>query len=112
MQTLSQDLRYAWRMLLKQPIVALVIVLSMGLGVGMNTTVFAWLEGLVLNPYPAVVEADQLVGLNTANPDGSASGAPPISFPEYQDWRERAQSFAGMAVYRPTRLNLRTEAEA
>ena len=92
MQILWQDLRYARRMLSKHPIVALVIVLSMGLGVGVNTTVFTWMEGLILNPYPAVAEADRLVGLNTANPDGSASGAAPISFPEYQDWREQPSS--------------------
>ncbi|MGH9850294.1 MAG: ABC transporter permease [Blastocatellia bacterium] len=112
MQTLWQDLRYGARMLLKYPLVSLVVALSIGLGVGANTMVYTWMEGLILNPYPAVEDADRLVGLNTLNQDGSASGAPPMSYLEAQDWRERAQSFAGMAVYRPTRLSLRTEAEA
>jgi predicted permease len=112
MQTLLQDLRYGARMLLKYPIVSLVVALSIGLGVGANTMVYTWMESLILNPYPAVADADRLVGLNTRNSDGGASGAPPLSYPEAQDWRERAQSFDGLAVYRPTRLSLRTEAEA
>jgi len=112
MRTLIQDLRYGARMLLKYPIVSLVVALSIGVGVGANTMVYTWMESLILNPYPAVAEADRLVGLNTLNADGSASGAPPISYPEAQDWRERAQSFEGLAVYRPTRLSLRTESEA
>ncbi|MBI3218904.1 MAG: ABC transporter permease [Bacteroidetes bacterium] len=111
MQTLWQDLRYGARMLLKYPIVSLVVALSIGLGVGANTMVYTWMESLIFNPYPLVVEADRLVGLNTTNPDGSAGNYPPLSYPEAQDWRERAQSFEGLAVYRPTRLSLRTGAE-
>ncbi len=110
--TFLQDLRYGARMLLKYPVVSLVVALSIGLGVGANTMVYTWMESLILNPYPAVEDADRLVGLNTVNPDGSSSGAPPMSYPEAQDWRERAQSFEGLAVYRPTRLSLRTETEA
>ncbi|MGH9842155.1 MAG: ABC transporter permease, partial [Blastocatellia bacterium] len=112
MQTLWQDLRYGARMLVKYPAVSLVVALSIGLGVGANTMVYTWMESLILNPFPAVEDADRLVGLNTTNPDGSAGNYPPMSYPEAQDWRERAQSFEGMAVYRPTRLSLRTEAEA
>jgi predicted permease len=111
MQTLWQDLRYGARMLLKYPIVSLVVALSIGLGVGANTMVFTWMESLLLNPYPAVAQADRLVGLNTLNADGSASGAPPLSYPETQDWQARAQSFDGLAVYRPTRLSLRVATE-
>ncbi|MGH9940489.1 MAG: ABC transporter permease, partial [Blastocatellia bacterium] len=111
MQTLLQDLRYGARMILKYPVVSLVVALSIGLGVGANTMVYTWMESLILNPYPAVEDADRLVGLNTVNPDGSASGAPPMSYPETQDWRERARSFEGLAVYRPTRLSLRAPTE-
>ncbi|MGH9844479.1 MAG: ABC transporter permease, partial [Blastocatellia bacterium] len=112
MQTLWQDLRYGARMLMKYPAVSLVVALSIGLGVGANTMVYTWMESLILNPFPAVEDADRLVGLNTTNPDGSAGNYPPMSYPEAQDWRERSRSLEGMAVYRPTRLSLRTEAEA
>jgi predicted permease len=98
-------------MLMKYLAVSLIVVLSIGLGVGANTMVYTWMESLILNPYPAVTDADRLVGLNTVNADGSASGAPPMSYLETQDWRERAQSFDGLAVYRPTRLSMRTETE-
>jgi len=110
MQTLLQDVRFALRGLRKNKGLACVIALSIGLALGANTTVFTWLESLVLNPYPHIAGADRLVALNTANADGSSVGEPPISWPEFQDWRERTNSFAGMAAWSVTRFNLRAGA--
>jgi len=84
-----------------------VIALSIGLALGANTTIFTWMEGLILNPYPHIAGADRLVALNTANADGSASGEPPISWPEFQDWRARMTAFDGMAAWNVTRFYLR-----
>jgi len=107
MNTLLQDLRFALRGLRKNKGLACVIALSIGLALGANTTIFTWLESLVLNPYPHIAGADRLVALNTANADGSSVGEPPISWPEFQDWRERTNSFAGMAAWSVTRFDLR-----
>ena len=52
MGSLLNDLRYAIRVLAKSPGISLIIVLSMGLSIGANTTVFTWMESFVLNPTP------------------------------------------------------------
>jgi putative ABC transport system permease protein len=112
MAMLIQDIRYGARMLYKRPALTLIIVVSMALGIGANTTVFTWMENLVLNPYPLVKDGDRLVAINAANTDGTASGAPPISYPTYQDWRDASQSFEGLIAESLARLNLRPEGEA
>src|SRR5205807_1485493 len=48
LETLWQDLRYSLRMLRKHPAVTSIIALSMGLAIGANTTVYTWMESLVL----------------------------------------------------------------
>ncbi len=111
MGTISQDARFALRGLRKNRGMAFVIALSIGLAIGANTTIFTWMESLIFNPYPLVADADRLVALNTANADGSASGEPPISWPEFQDWREKTTSFDGMAAWSVTRLNLRAASQ-
>jgi predicted permease len=107
MSALLQDLRFALRGLKKNRGLTCVIALSIGLALGANTTIFTWMEGLILNPYPHIAGADRLVALNTANADGSASGEPPISWPEFQDWRSRMTAFDGMAAWNVTRFHLR-----
>ena len=111
METLWQDLRFALRSIRKNPGFTAVVVLSIGLAVGVNTTVFTWMDSLILNPYPVIRDADQLLALNTANTDGAGSGEPPISYPAYIDWRDSAKSFDGMVVYSPVRVNMRVEGE-
>jgi predicted permease len=107
MSDLLQDLRFAVRGLRKNKGLTCVIALSIGLALGANTTIFTWMEGLILNPYPHIAGADRLVALNTANADGSSSGEPPISWPEFQDWRARMTAFDGMAAWNVTRFYLR-----
>jgi predicted permease len=104
---LWQDLRYSVRMLRKQPSVTLIIVLSIGLAIGANTTVFTWMEGLVLNPTPLVKDSSMLVAVNSANKDGTAGEADPFSYLTYVDWREKTQSFDGLIAHAIIRLNLR-----
>lgn len=98
MNTLLQDIRFALRGLRKNKGLACVIALSIGLAIGVNTTIFTWMESLLLNPYPLVADADRLVGLNTTRPDGSVSGMSPMSWPELQAWRARTASFDGIAA--------------
>ena len=104
---LWQDFRYSLRMLRKNPGVTLIIVLSMGLAIGANTTVFTWLESLVLNPTPLVKDSGMLVAVNSANKDGIGGEADPFSYLTYIDWRDKTQSFDGLIAHTIIRLNLR-----
>ena len=54
MESLLRDLKFGIRLLAKRPGVALIVVLSIAIGVSANTTVFCWIESLVLHPLPAV----------------------------------------------------------
>src|SRR5262249_54814288 len=102
-----QDLRYGVRVLLKHPGFTLIIALSMGLSVGANTTVFTWMESLVLNPTPIVKESGRLVAVTAANKYVTAGESAPFSYLTSLDWRAETQSFDGLIAHNFIRLNLR-----
>jgi predicted permease len=112
MGTLLQDVRGGLRMMRKYPGLTLTMVLSIGLGIGVNTTVFTWLEALVLNPTPLVRDAARLVAVNAARPDGTGMEADPFSYQTYLDWRDAVRSFDGLIAHTTIRLNLRQGNEA
>jgi putative ABC transport system permease protein len=102
MGNLIQDLRYGSRMLLKQPGFTAVAVLTLALGIGANTAIFSVVNGVLLRSlrFP---DANRLVVLAEKDRDGQRMGA---AYPNYQDWRERAQSFEAMAGFRAQTFNL------
>jgi predicted permease len=89
METLISDIRYALRMLVKNPGLTVVAVLSLGLGIGATTTIFTWLNTFVLNPLPAIPEWNRLVVAHTRAPDGDTWK---VSWPDLQDWRAGAKT--------------------
>src|SRR5262245_115997 len=99
---LWQDLRFGARMLAKKPGFTLIAVVTLALGVGANTAIFSIVNALLLRPLP-YAEAERLVLLAERSRDGARNGAP---YPNFADWRTRAQSFAGMAMSRPESFNL------
>jgi predicted permease len=58
-----QDIRYAWRSLVKNPGFASVTVFSLALGIGANTAIFTLINAVLMRPLPGVVEPDRLVRL-------------------------------------------------
>jgi putative ABC transport system permease protein len=104
MNTLLQDMRYGWRMLLKRPSFTLVAVITLALGIGANTTIFSFVNGILLRslPYP---QPERLVLLDeTALKRGVASMG--VSFPNYLDWREQNRVFEDVAAYDTSSLAL------
>src|SRR5215211_8683929 len=87
MKTIFQDVRYGLRVLLKTPAFSLVAVISLALGIGLNTAIFSIVNAILIRPLPVVKQQDRLVWLRA-----------PISYPDYLDYRNQAQSFAGMAA--------------
>jgi putative ABC transport system permease protein len=93
MGTLLQDLRYATRTLLRNPGFALVVIISLALGIGANSLIYSVVDGLVLRPFP-YPDADRLVAIGATYPkaDGERRFIEAISPPEYEDIRRATQS--------------------
>src|SRR5438132_765492 len=101
MERLWRDLRFGVRMLVKSPAFTAAAVLSLALGIGVNTTIFTVINTLFLNPLP-VNRASELVAVFTvdANNGGSSLGSLlPVSFPNYKDFRDGNTSFSELAAY-------------
>ncbi len=84
---LAQDLRFAGRMLVKSPLFTGVVVLTLALGIGLNTAVFAAVESMLLRPVPGVRAADEIVQVYRSWPGDLRYGA--SSVPHFVDVRER-----------------------
>ena len=97
MNTILQDTRYGARMLRKSPGLTSVAVLSLALGMGAISTIFSFVNGIMLRPLP-YPHSERLVILDeTAARQGMASMS--VSYPNFLDWRERNQSFEDIACY-------------
>jgi len=108
MTSLRQDLRYAFRTLRKSPLFAMVAVVSLALGIGANTAIFSLVNQLMLELLP-VKHPEQLVLLKSEGHHyGSNTGSNAISYPMYQDFRDKNQVFNGMFCKYGTRLSLTT----
>ena len=108
MQTLWQDLRFGARMLLKNPGVSAVIIMTLALGIGANAALFSVVNGVLLNPLP-YPEPERLVTLHQSKPNFSAGAIP---YPNFRDWKRENQTFSAMAISRGTGFSLVGAGEA
>jgi len=97
MQTLWHDLRYGARMLLRKRGFTIVAVITLGLGIGANTTMFSVINGMLLRPLP-FKDPERLVHLDEKAPKAGFETTG-FSFPDFSDWRSRSRSFERMALY-------------
>ena len=97
MGTLLQDLRYGLRMLAKNPGFTAIVVLTLALGIGANSTIFSWINSTLLDPIPGVADTSELVSVMRG--ERSEHPTPPFSYPDYVDLRARTRSLSGLLAY-------------
>ncbi len=104
MSTLWQDVRYGLRMIAHNPGFTLVAVLALAIGIGANATIFSFINGVALRPIAGVSAPAQLVAVYTSDYSSGLYGG--SSYPDYVDFRDQSDAFAGLAAYEETVLNL------
>src|SRR5947208_16763174 len=78
------DLRFGFRMLWRSPGFSLLAIGCLTLGIGANAAVFSWIEGILLRPYPLVVDQDRLLAVSGIN--RGAPGTSDVSWPDFVDF--------------------------
>jgi predicted permease len=104
LEELWQDLRFGARMLLNKPGFTLIAVITLGLGVGANTVIFSFFNGILLRPLP-FQQPERLVLLDEiATSRGGASLG--VSLQNYLDWRAQNRVFSDLGVYQDITFTL------
>ncbi|HUE89247.1 MAG TPA: ABC transporter permease [Vicinamibacterales bacterium] len=108
MNSILNDLRFAVRLLSRNPVLTLVAVLSLGLGIGANTTIFTLVNDVFLRPLP--LEApERLVSVFTRderNRQNALGGFMPMSRPNFEDFRAGNEVFESLVAHAFTAVSL------
>lgn len=95
-----QDLRYGVRMMLKHPGLTAVVAISLAVGIGANTTIFSYINALLLRP-PAVRDPGSLLEVmgQSANGGSSFERSRPLNYPDYVFYRDNNRVFTDLVGY-------------
>ncbi len=104
MGTTLQDLKYGLRMLAKSPVFTAIVVLTLALGIGANSTIFSWINSTLLNPIPGVAHTSDLVTVMRG--ERSEHPSPPFSYLDYADLRDHTQSLSNLLAYHDDFMSL------
>lgn len=97
LETFWQDVRYTLRMLRKSPGFTAIAVITLALGISVNTTIFTVINGVILRK-PPVHAPDSLMIVSSVDPSGTFNpDQSAVSTPDYHDWLAQSTSFSGMA---------------
>ena len=85
------------------PVVAVVIVASLAIGIGVNAAVFSWIQAVILKPLPGVPDAGGFYSVEARAETGSYPG---VSWLEYHDLRQRLRAFPELLAFRMMPLSV------
>jgi predicted permease len=93
LEELAFDVRSAMRALVRDGSFSLTAVVTLALAIGLNVTAFVVMDAMLLRGFPLVQDDDRLVYLQQRYPLGGGG----LSYPDFETWRDDAESFDGMA---------------
>ena len=104
---ITQDIRYGWRLMVRKPAFTIVAVLTLGLGIGANVSMFSWVDGRMRHLLGGVERQDRLVALNGTTRTRQELS---LSYPDFEDYRRRRPaSVEDLIVYTMLPMNLRVD---
>src|SRR2546430_4846262 len=103
-QAVAEDIRFALRLLVRNPGFTAVATLSLALGIGANSSIFSLADALLLRPLP-IYHADSVVAVST-DPATESGGMGGVSYPDYRDFRDQTHSFEGLAAMSFSRVSV------
>src|SRR5689334_18026183 len=95
MHTLLEDLRCGVRVLRSSIGLTLTAIATLALGIAANTTVFGWIDGVLLDPIPGVSRGHELATLETVTPSGELQNT---AYRDYRDYRDGIRQVSGLAA--------------
>ena len=99
-----QDIRFAFRTLVKSPAFTVTAVLCLALGIGVNATIFSCIRAMLLRPFP-YRDPDALVAIGEANAKrGWHMNS--VSYPNFRSWQAENRSLTNVGIYTGTSYNL------
>src|ERR1700741_957962 len=104
MQTLLSDIRYAFRMMAKQPGFPPLPLLACALGIGANTAIFSVVNAVLLRPLP-YPESERLINIRERRPTFPGGS---VSYLNFLDWRAEQHTFTDISLYRRESFNVST----
>jgi putative ABC transport system permease protein len=96
LQNFFTDVRYAWRMSRRSPVVTISVTLAIALGIAASTAIFSVMEGVFLRPLPFPT-ADRLVRLSTAVEN--LGHVPEVNYLDAQDWKASSSQLQAIGLY-------------
>jgi macrolide transport system ATP-binding/permease protein len=109
LEMITQDIRYGWRLMVRQPAFTLVAVLTLGLGIGANVTMFSWVENSMRRQVGGVANSSRIVALNGTTRSRLDLS---ISYPDFIDYRQRRpDSVDDLIAFTLMPMSLRTSGE-
>lgn len=109
MDRLAQDVRFALRQLVKQRGFAIVVIVTLGLAVGVNTLIFSFVNFFVLRPLP-FGDVSRTTMITATHPERGRDRMP-VSYPDFVEWRRDNHSFEELGAYQRRTYNLTGEGE-
>lgn len=103
MRSLFHDLRFGLRILRGNPAFTLVAVFTLAVAIAVNTTVFGWIDGVLLRPIPGARAPHELAVMETVTSNGDYIKS---SYPDYRDYRDSLKLVSGLTAVFGTSLRL------